>query len=118
MKFSYNEFHISRKIRDLCNFKKSLYSSSGNVIFADFKAVQEFQILLNQLFESRGQNEKKVSAGSLNAMGLIDEVFHLICMLYRRNKVPLSFTNLLSDLDTYFKKENIDALLLELTLEI
>ncbi len=113
MKFSYNEFHINKKVRDLCNFKKSLYSSSGNVIFADFKAVQEFQVLLNELFESRGQNEKKVSAGSLNAMGLIDEVFHLICMLFRRNKMPDSFTNLLSDLDAYFKKENIDSLLIE-----
>jgi len=113
MNLSYNEFHISRKVRDLCNFSKSMFASSGNVILANFKAVQEFQILLNQLFESRGQNEKKVSAGSLNAMGLIDEVFHLICMLFRRNKAPLSFTNLLSDLDAYFKKENIDSLLLE-----
>ncbi|MCR5218334.1 alpha-amylase family glycosyl hydrolase [Treponema sp.] len=113
MNISYNEFHISRKIRDLCNFNKSMFASSGNVILANFKAVQEFQILLNQLFESRGQNEKKVSAGSLNAMGLIDEVFHLICMLFRKNKAPLSFTNLLSDLDTYFKKEKVDQLLLE-----
>lgn len=113
MKISYNEFHISRKVRDLCSFSKSMFASSGNVILADFKAVQEFQVLLNQLFENRGQNEKKVSAGSINAMGLIDEIFHLICMLFRRNKAPLSFTNLLADLDAYFKKENIDSLLLE-----
>ena len=113
MKVSYNEFHISRQIRDLCNFDQGLFASSGNVIFADFKAVQLFQTKLNDLFTQRGQNEKRVSAGSLNAMGLIDEIFHYVCMLFRRDKAPDAFKNLLSDLDTYFTKNSIDSLLLQ-----
>ncbi|MBP5751457.1 MAG: alpha-amylase, partial [Treponema sp.] len=113
MKFSYNEFHISRTIRDLCQFDQTLYSSSGNVIFADLKAVRTFQVKLNQVFKDRGQDEKQVSAGSLNAMGLIDEIFHYVCMLFRRDKAPLAFTNLLSDLDTYFGKDKIDSLLMQ-----
>ncbi len=113
MTISYNEFHISRTIRDLCGFDLSLYSSSGNVIFANIKAVQKFQTKLNELFDSRNQKEKRVSAGSLNAMGLIDEIFHYVCMLFRRDKRPETFANLLADLDTYFKKEEIDKLLYE-----
>ena len=97
MKISYNEFHISRKVREECDFEDSLFSSAGNVIFANFKAVHKFQTKLNGLFDKRGQSEKKVSAGSLNAMGLIDEIFHYVCMIYRRDKAPDCFKNLLSD---------------------
>lgn len=113
MKISINEFHINKKIRQECNFDKTLFASSGNAIFADFKAVQKFQIELNKVFEKRGQNEKKVSAGNLNAMGLIDEIFHYVCMLFRRDKKPDAFKNILSDLDRSLGREEMDKLLLE-----
>lgn len=113
MKISYNEFHISKSVRKACNFDESLFSSCGNVIFANFKAVQDFQIKLNLLFDERGQSEKRVSAGSINAMGLIDEIFHYVCMLFRRNKSAHAFKNILEDLNTYFSKEEITDLLLE-----
>ena len=112
MIISYNEFHISKAVRDACKFDQSLYSSSGNVIFANLKAVQEFQLKLNALFDKRDEKEKRVSTGALNAMGLIDEIFHFVCMLFRKNKSPLAFTNLLNDLDTSFGKDEMDNLLL------
>ena len=113
MKISINEFHINRKLRQECNFDQTLFASSGNAIFADFKAVQKFQTLLNEVFEKRGQNENKVSAGNLNAMGLIDEIFHHVCMLFRRDKAPDAFKNILSDLDRSLGIEEMDKLLLE-----
>ena len=63
MKISHNEFHISKKIRDLCSFNKGLFASSGNVVFANMKNVREFQLLINNVFESRGEENKKLSAG-------------------------------------------------------
>ena len=42
MEISYNEFHVSKQIRDLCNFDERLYASSGNVILANLKAVRVF----------------------------------------------------------------------------
>src|SRR5574344_75064 len=113
MNTSYNEFHISRAVRDKCQFNQGLFASSGNVIFANLKAVQEFQLKLNALFDERDEKEKKVSAGNLNAMGLIDEIFHFVCTLFRRNKAPLAFTNLLADLDSSFGKDEIDTLLMQ-----
>ena len=110
---SYNEFHVSRNVRDLCNFDQGLFASSGNIIFANLKAVQKFQTKLNDLFVSRGEKEKQVSAGSLNAMGLIDEIFHYVCMLFRRDKDPNAFKNLLFELDRIFGKDEIDKLLLQ-----
>ena len=113
MKTSYNEFHISKSVRDKCSFSEQLFSSSGNVVFKNLKAVREFQIKLNKLFEESGQEDKKVSAGSLNAMGLIDEIFHYVCMLFRKNKAPLSFTNICQDLDRNFSKEEMDRLYMQ-----
>jgi glycosidase len=113
MKISYNEFHISKNVRQQCNFDETLFASTGNAIFADFKAVHKFQTKLNELFDRRGQSEKKVSAGSLNAMGLIDEIFHYVCMIFRRDKAPDTFKNLLADLDQNFTREKIDELLLQ-----
>ena len=113
MYISYNEFHISKKIRNLCNFNKGLFASSGNVVFANLKNVRDFQLLINNVFEMRGEENKKLSAGQLNAMGLIDEILHYVCTLYRRDKAPSFFTDLLAQLNKEYTKEQIDSLLLE-----
>ncbi|MCQ2576423.1 MAG: alpha-amylase family glycosyl hydrolase [Treponema sp.] len=114
MNISYNEFHISRKVRDLCDFNKGLFASSGNVVFANMKNVREFQLLFNNYIETvTKDNNQKVSAGQLNAMGLIDEILHYVCMLYRRNKVPAFMQELLAELNKEYKAEEIDSLLLD-----
>ena len=61
MNKSYNEFHISRKVRKECAFSESMFSSSGNVIFANLKAVQEFQTKLNSLFDKNGESFRRKS---------------------------------------------------------
>nr|MDE5899501.1 alpha-amylase [Treponemataceae bacterium] len=67
----------------------------------------------NAEFDARGQHERRVSAGSLNAMGLIDEIFHYVCMLYRRDKRADAFAAVLEALDAEFGKDAVDGLLLE-----
>lgn len=113
MKISHNEFHISKKIRDLCNFDGGLFASSGNVVFANMRNVRAFQLLINNVFESRGEENKKLSAGQLNAMGLIDEILHYVCMLYRRDKVLTFIDDLLASLDKEFGRAEVDGLLLD-----
>ena len=75
MTYSYNEFHIAKAVRDECKFSESLYSSSGNVILANIKAVRDFQTRFNKYLVKH--NQTQISAGTLNAMGLLDEIFHL-----------------------------------------
>ena len=114
MSISYNEFHISKKVRDLCSFEEGLFASSGNVVFANMRNVRNFQLLYNNYIDTvTGDENKRVSAGQLNAMGLIDEILHYVCMLYRRNKVPTFMADLLASLDKQFTKKEIDALLLD-----
>ncbi len=112
---SYNEFHISKAVRNLCGVKDSLFSSYGNVIIRDIKSIQLFTLKLNEVFEKQGKPEKKVSSGSVNAMGLIDEVSHIVCALYRKKKNADVFSTLLGELNVKFGKEKIDQMLLLFT---
>ena len=114
MKISYNEFHISRKVRNLCDFNRGLFASSGNVVFANMKNVRDFQMLFNNYIKTvTGDESKQVSAGQLNAMGLIDEILHYVSMLYRRNKVASFGADLLTALNKEYGKAAVDALLLD-----
>ncbi|HEY3312134.1 MAG TPA: alpha-amylase family glycosyl hydrolase [Anaerolineales bacterium] len=70
------EFHVSRKARDLYRFDASLFSSDGRVIVADFSAARRFA---GQMSEVRGV---PVPASDINAMGLIDEIMHIVIRQY------------------------------------
>ena len=109
MRFSYNEFHISRAVREACDFSDGLFSSSGNVILANIPAVRSFQAKFNEYLKKNGLPQ--VSAGTLNAMGLLDEVFHLACWTYRRQKHQDAFKEVLAELEARFSREKTDGLL-------
>lgn len=79
------EFHIQAAIRRQCDFDETLFASSGNVIFANFKAVQLFAQKYNKTIDGTGHPEHYLKTGQLNAMGLIDEIFHYVCRVYRRD---------------------------------
>ncbi|MDY6396988.1 MAG: alpha-amylase family glycosyl hydrolase [Treponema sp.] len=115
MTYSYNEFHIAKSVRDACNFSQSLFASSGNVILANIKAVREFQIRFNEYLTKN--NKTQISAGTLNAMGLLDEIFHLACYTYRRQKYPEAFKELLSDLEGSFGKDTVNQIILDFCAE-
>ncbi len=115
MRTSYNEFHISAEIRHECGFDSRLYASTGNVVLANMKSVRSFALLLNGYFDRIGDGNKKISAGQLNAMGLIDEILHHVCMLYRRDRYSDFMEELVAELERALTKEKFDRLLLEFT---
>lgn len=70
------EFHVSRRARDLYQFDAALFSSDGRVILADFAAARRFA---EQISTVRGT---PVPASDINAMGLIDEILHILLRQY------------------------------------
>jgi hypothetical protein len=78
------EFHVSRQARDRYQFDDTLFSLSGNVIFANFHAARQFAQKLNQKRDLVNYPEQAIRAGQINAMGLIDEIMHLVVNLYDR----------------------------------
>ena len=70
------EFHVSRKAREKYQFDESLFALNGNVILADFAAARRFAESMTRV---RG---KFVPASAINAMGLIDEILHILIHQY------------------------------------
>ena len=66
------EFHISRQAREKYQFDKQLFGLNGNVVFADLSAARRFAENMSIV---RGQT---VPASDIYAMGLIDEIMHLL----------------------------------------
>jgi glycosidase len=77
------EFHIARKIRALYNFDDGLFSTTGNVVFANFLATRIFAQTVNDRRDLVRHPERALLPGQLNAMGLIDEILHYVAALYR-----------------------------------
>ena len=72
------EFHVSRKARQKYQFDESLFALNGNVVLADFAAARRFAERITLV---RGY---PVPASHINAMGLIDEIQHLLVREYER----------------------------------
>ncbi len=78
------EFHISRKCRDKYEFNGDLFSLDGNIIFANFKNARIFTDKFIQKQKPDEVKKNKIRASEFNAIGLIDEIYHYIINLYKK----------------------------------
>ncbi len=107
------EFLISKKSRDFYKFDETLFSISGNVIFANFHAVRRFVQKMNEKRDLIRYPEKTVKAGDVNAMGLIDEILHFIIDLYREQKNQSLMKEAFEWIYKKIGKKKVDASLLQ-----
>ena len=106
------EFHISRKARERYRFAESLFSYTGNVVFANMAACREFAHRMNIVREVEKHPERAVHAGQLFAMGLIDEASHVLMARYREQFDPEVMTSALDWFSAYVGAEALDKMLL------
>ena len=107
------EFHVSREARDLYGFADALFSVTGNVVFADLEASRAFAHRMNAVREAATHPERTVVPGALNAMGLIDEVLHLVAAAYREQRDPRAMTDALAWFESRLGRAALDRALLE-----
>jgi len=75
-------FHVSDVSRKKYSFNGSIFSTSGNVIFADLAQAKQFAHNMNTVLKAEG-SDRYVRPGDIYAMGLIDEIFHYVFFVYR-----------------------------------
>jgi glycosidase len=109
------EFHVSRKARDRYRFEETLFSSTGNVIFANFHGARVFAHRMNAQKDLVNYPEFSARAGDLNAMGLIDEILHHVIELYAGEKLREPFGKALGHLERELGRGKTDALLRSFT---
>ncbi len=106
------EFHISRAARERYDFKESLFSYTGNVVFDNIGACREFAYRMNQARDAQHHPERTVHAGALYAMGLIDEASHMAIARYRQTLDPAVMTAALDWFGAQVGQQQLDKLLL------
>jgi glycosidase len=106
------EFHVSRQSRDLYQFDESLFMTTGNVVFANFHAARVFAQKMNDRRDLINYPERAVRAGQINAMGLVDEILHLIVEQYRQQRNPLVMAQALAWLEENIGEDELSLALL------
>ncbi len=106
------EFHVSRSARDTYDFDQSLFTFSGNVIVADLAACRAFAERMNKVRDAHRHPERAVHPGALNAMGLIDEVSHLVVALYQRRRDARALLDALTWFENRLGRPELDRTLL------
>ncbi|MFW6181222.1 MAG: alpha-amylase family glycosyl hydrolase, partial [Spirochaetota bacterium] len=105
------EFHVSRASRDFYRFDQTLFALNGNVLIANFHGARLFARAMNQARDLVRFPERAVKAGDINAMGLIDEILHLVVQLYREQKNPLVMEQAVDWVERSVGRGELDALL-------
>ncbi len=105
------EFHVSREARDTYQFDQSLFTFNGNVIFANFHAARVFAQQMNNRRDLARFPEQAVKASDINAMGLIDEVLHLMVETYRRQVNPNVLQQAMAFLNQQVGEQEIERML-------
>jgi glycosidase len=82
------EFHIAREARERYGFADRLFAVTGNVIIADLAASRELAHRMNAVRDAARHPDRTVNPGALNAMGLLDEVSHIVIEQYRVRRDP------------------------------
>jgi glycosidase len=106
------EFHISRKARERYQFAETLFSYTGNVVFANMAACREFAHRMNQVRDAETHPDRAIHAGALYAMGLIDEASHVLIARYREQFDPDVMNAALDWITAQVGRDQLDAMLL------
>src|ERR1700690_4347839 len=72
------EFHVARRARDKYQFDETLFATDGRVVLADFGAARRFT---ERIYAVSG---RLIPASDIYALGLMDEILHLIIRQYEK----------------------------------
>src|SRR5262249_20323878 len=106
------EFHIARAARDRYGFADRLFSVTANVVVIDLAASRDLAHQMNIVRDSARYPDRLVQPGALNAMGILDEVTHLVLSLFRKRRDPRVMLDALAWLEAGVGRDAFDATLL------
>ncbi len=106
------EFHVSRASRERYGFPDSMFTVTGNVVFADLSSARQFAHRVNIVRDAERNPDQAMHPGALNAMGLIDEALHTVMHVYREQRDPRVMLDALTWFQSRLGEEQLDRTLL------
>ena len=105
------ELHILNNVRNICKLNAALFLPSGKAHPEDIRDVRGLAKTINDNAESLLPAGQFVMAGQLHALSLINEMLHLVCRSFCRQKNPAAFTDALRGAEKALGLQAVDALL-------
>ncbi len=111
------EFHISRDVRDRYGVDDLLFEYTGNVVFGNIAASRELARRINEKRSAGAISapDEVIHAGSLFAMGLIDELSHALIASYRKTLDPAVLADALRWFEAQANRIGVEKLLTSFT---
>ena len=103
-------FHVAKWARELYEIDDYLFKLDGNVILAN---LFQSRLLIKQMHDKKeiiAIDEEKVTAGNLFAMGLIDEILHVVIAKYKEDINKDIITTLNQFILSYFKPDSVSKI--------
>jgi len=104
------EIRISRQAREKYQIDESLFSLEGNILLTDLLSVRVFVNKLNQKRDLIHFPERAAKTGEVNAIALMDEIFHYVIYLYRQQKKPDLFPEALGSVQSIIGATQLDSI--------
>ncbi|MEO8233351.1 MAG: alpha-amylase family glycosyl hydrolase [Ignavibacteriota bacterium] len=104
-------FHVTKYSRIKYKIEENLFSLSGNLVISDFRTARLLSEKINSVRRDEGKFELQVTAGQINALGLLHEIFHLLIRKYEEGNNKNVFKDSID-----FLKNNLTELELDKTL--
>jgi glycosidase len=106
------DFHVSRAAREKYKIEQSLFSVTGKVILADYQQARILSEKINSKRREEGNADQFVTAGQINALGLLHEIFHLLIRKYEESDNPGVFGKAINHLKNEISESGFEKTLL------
>ncbi|MCU0343295.1 MAG: alpha-amylase family glycosyl hydrolase [Ignavibacterium sp.] len=106
-------FHVTKDSRIKYKIEENLFSLKGNLVISDFRTARLLSEKINTIRRDEGKFELQVTAGQINALGLLHEIFHLLIRNYEKSNNPGVIKNSIEFLQKNLSEEELDKTLLK-----
>lgn len=106
-------FHITKDSRIKYKIEDNLFSLNGDLIISDFRSARLLSEKINSIRRNEDKFELQVTAGQINALGLLHEVFHLLIRKYENDNKKSVFRDGIDYLKKNLTEHELDKTLLK-----
>ena len=106
------DFHTTRTARKKYQIDNSLFSITGNLIISDYQQARILSEKINSKRKEEGNVDQFVTAGQINVLGLLHEIFHLLIRNYEEKDNPGVFNKVIDQLKTELNEGDFEKTLL------
>ncbi len=107
------EFHVAKNIRLKYQLDKNLFALNGDLIVADFRTARQLTNKINEKRKSEGKADQQITAGLVNAVGLIHEIFHFLIKWYEEKENPGVMKRALNSMYAHLGDKELNQVMLE-----